>query len=563
MKKALLSLLLVAAFMPFTMAQSNDNLTVNTVNATACETYTWNVNGQTYIASTVATYLNATSDTLFVLNLTINNRYIGTETVNSDRCTYTWHGNTYHVTGLYTDTIAGNEAAGICDSIYNLQLTVSGIEVDSETISTCGEYEWHDNTYTTSGVYTDTTYRINSTDLSACAHVDLLNLSIVSTMNADVNVEHCGDYTWNDSLYTVSGLYTYTTHDSVTGCDTLYTLHLSIVVDTANQESDSACASKTWRGTSYTTSGIYSVLDTNATTHCVTYRSIALKIKQPRVSVKDTAVTGCNNILFNVSNFSGSTTKKFSESQHFDTMIYDHRWAKCYDSTINVNVTIHKSGYDTTYFTACDSFYWSMNKKTYYKTPATAPSQAFAADTFGCDSMMTLMLTIQKSPVISAINGEWNLNAGDTAVLYPTCTEGAAYKWTYGGLTSTADTLIIPNVQGNIDVALEATYDYPADGFACHDTSWITIVTFVGINGVQGTNVSLYPNPTVGQLNVESDQNITEVAIFNTLGQQVLVNSNLGNKSLMNLSNLSKGAYTMRVSLQNGETIVRKFIITK
>ena len=173
------------------------------------------------------------------------------------------------------------------------------------------------------------------------------------------------------------------------------------------------------------------------------------------------------------------------------------------------------------------------------------------------------MLTIQKSPVISAINGEWNLNAGDTAVLFPTCTEGASYKWSYGNQTSTADTLVIPNVQGNIDVALEATYNYPENGFACHDTSWITIVTFVGINGIEGTNVSLYPNPTVGQLNIESDQNISEVAIFNTLGQQVLVSRNLGNKSLMNVSNLSKGTYTMRVSLQNGETIIRKFIITK
>lgn len=550
--------------MPFTMAQSNANLTVNTENTTACGTYTWNVNGQTYTASTVATYLNATSDTLFVLNLTINTPYTGTEIVNVDRCTYTWHGNTYHVSGTYTDTVAGNAAAGICDSVFGLQLTISGIEVVNESVNTCGEYEWHDVTYTTSGIYTDTTYSINATDLSSCTHVDVLNLSIVSTMNAEESVSHCGDYTWRDGeTYPTSGDYTFTTHDTVTGCDTLHTLHLTIVVDTANQESDSACASKVWRGQTYTATGVYSMLDTNATTHCVTYRSVNLKIKQSRISTKDTVVTGCNNILFNISNFSGSTTKKFSESQIFDTMIFDHRMNKCYDSTIHIDVIILKSGYDTSYFNACDSFYWSMNKKTYYKTPEKAPSQAFAVDTFGCDSMMTLMLTIQKSPVISAINGEWNLNAGDTAVLYPTCTDGASYLWTYGSKTSTADTLIIPNVQGNIDVALEARYDYPANGFACYDTSWITIVTFVGINGVEGTNVSLYPNPTAGQLNVESDQNITEVAIFNTLGQQVLVNSNLGNKSLMNLSNLSKGAYTMRVTLQNGETIVRKFIITK
>lgn len=549
--------------MPLTMAQSASNLIVNPQNVTACETYTWGVTGETFTTDTVVTFLNATNDTLFVLNLTVNGQYVQTETISSDRCSYSWHGTTYHASGWYADTVSGNATAGICDSIFNLHLSISRTEVDNFSANTCGEYTWHDTTYTVTGVYDDTTFVPVEGSLFGCTHIDRLNLSIVTTMNVDESVEHCGDYTWHGTSYGTTGNYTFNTHDSVSGCDTLHTLHLTIVVDTATMQSDSACASKAWRGTTYTTSGIYSVLDTNATTHCVTYRSINLKIKPSRINTKDTAIEGCNNLLFTISSFSGSTVKRFSETQVFDTLVVDHRWARCYDSTIHINVTIHKSGYDTTYANACDSFYWNMNKKTYYKTPTTAPSQAFSVDTFGCDSLMTLMLTIQKSPVISAINGEWNLNAGDTAVLFPTCTEGASYKWSYGNQTSTADTLVIPNVQGNIDVALEATYNYPENGFACHDTSWITIVTFVGINGIEGTNVSLYPNPTVGQLNIESDQNISEVVIFNTLGQQVLVSRNLGNKSLMNVSNLSKGTYTMRVSLQNGETIIRKFIITK
>ena len=101
------------------------------------------------------------------------------------------------------------------------------------------------------------------------------------------------------------------------------------------------------------------------------------------------------------------------------------------------------------------------------------------------------------------------------------------------------------------------------ENFSCYDTSWITIVTFVGIDDVQGTQVSLYPNPTVGQLNIESAETIREVTIYNALGQQVLNNYISANKSQMNLSSLSKGNYTMRVILQNGETIVRKFVITK
>lgn len=558
MRKALLSLLLVAAFMPL-MAQR----TIVPVSVSACESYTWAINGQTYVNDTVVTYTNVTNDTTFVLSLSVNHAYVSNETINADRCTYNWRGNTYSLSGVYSDTVAAPAGSGLCDSIFSAYIHVASVETEVFNAHACGSYTWNDSTYTTSGTYTVTTFIPVEGSAIGCTHNEQLVLNITTTINDNQSVAHCGDYAWYGETYTTTGVYTHTTSDSLIGCDTLHTLNLTIVVDTANRESDSACYQKTWRGTNYTATGIYSILDTNSNTHCVTYRSIDLKIKTPRTPELDTAITGCNTINFIISSLAGSTTKKFSESVIFDTTLTDRRWAKCYDSTIHLNVTVHKSGYDTTYANACDSFYWNLNKRTYYRTPETNPTYAFAKDTFGCDSMMALILTVNKAPVISAINGEWHLNAGDTAVLYPTCTDGATYRWTYGNQTSTADTLRIYNVSGNIDVALEATINYPANNVACHDTSWITIVTFVGINGAQNANISLYPNPTVGMLNVECAEAVSQAVIFNALGQQVMVNNNLGTKSTLNLTNLSKGTYTIRLTLENGENIIRKFVITK
>jgi hypothetical protein len=557
MKKALLSLLLAVAIMPLAFAQDKTQRTIITFNPTACGSYTWTANGQTYTTDTVVHFINATDDTLFVLNLTINTPFVSNETVYSTRCTYDWRGTTYQQSGLYSDTIVPALGSGVCDSIYNLNLTLSNTETDVETVHTCGYYIWHGDTLTESGIYHDTAYN----SANNCTHYDDLNLNIVSTINKYTDVANCGDYHWFDTVLTTSGTYTHLYQDTTLGCDTIYNLNLTIVVDSVEMTYDSACASKTWRGNTYTESGLYVDYDTNATTHCVTYRPLTLEIKNPRTPVLDTAIEGCNGIMFSISSRMGSTNRRFTENCIFDTTLYDHRIDRCYDSTIHINVTIHKSGYDTTYVNACDSFLWDLNKRTYYTVPTTAPSYAFATDTFGCDSMMVLMLTLKKAPVITAINGDWNIQAGETAVLYPTCTSGATYKWTYGNQTSTADTLRIPNVQGNIDVSLQATLNY--NTFACHDTSWITIVTFVGIDGTESANINLYPNPTVGQLNIESAENINRVAIFNALGQQVLVNTNLGNKTVMDLTNLPKGAYTMHLALQNGETIVRKFIITK
>ena len=78
--------------MPLAMAQDNSSLEIVNNNVTACETYTWNVNGVTYTSSTVTTYLNATNDTLFVLNLTVNHPFYNAEPITSNNCSYTWRG---------------------------------------------------------------------------------------------------------------------------------------------------------------------------------------------------------------------------------------------------------------------------------------------------------------------------------------------------------------------------------------------------------------------------------------------------------------------------------------
>ena len=118
-------------------------------------------------------------------------------------------------------------------------------------------------------------------------------------------------------------------------------------------------------------------------------------------------------------------------------------------------------------------------------------------------------------------------------------------------------------MQGNVDVSLEATLNYPANGFACHDTSWITLVTFVGIDNTDAANISLYPNPTVGQLNIEASDAISQATVYNILGQQVLTLHNLGSKTTVDLTTLAKGTYTLHLALQNGQTIIRKFIINR
>ena len=133
------------------------NLTINSstasshsvsVSVSVCDTYTWSVNGQTYTASGTYTFVGTNAagcpDTK-TLVLTINNSTSSSQTVSA--CdTYTWSVNeqTYTSSGTYTST--STNAAGCpdtktlvltinpCESIVNLKLNIQGY-YDTDTNS--------------------------------------------------------------------------------------------------------------------------------------------------------------------------------------------------------------------------------------------------------------------------------------------------------------------------------------------------------------------------------------------------------------------------------------------
>lgn len=98
----------------------------------------------------------------------------------------------------------------------------------------------------------------------------------------------------------------------------------------------------------------------------------------------------------------------------------------------------------------------------------------------------------------------------------------------------------------------------PADrynyGGGLSDPIGITISSGVGIQELLSkANISLYPNPTEGVLNVKLSQYKSEVIsinIFNSKGQLVLSDEILKSSSEFNLSDLPKGVYL--VELRNG-----------
>ncbi|MDF3026907.1 MAG: hypothetical protein K0S23_1214 [Fluviicola sp.] len=310
------------------------NLTINnrtfaSVSATACNSYTWAQNGTVYNTSGSYndTITNAAGcDSVVTLNLTINQPT--TATLNQTACqTYTWpvNGMTYIASGIYTATIMN--AAG-CDSVITLNLTIGGPSASLVPVTACVSYVWPQTglTYNTSGAYNDTV-----PNMYGCDSVITLSLTINQPTTSTVFETACTSYTWAQSgtTYMTSGLYTAVIPNAA-GCDSTITLNLTINQPTTASVSATACTSYVWaqNGMTYNASGSYNDTIPNAA-GCDSVITLNLTINQPTTS--SVSATACTSYVW------AQNGMTYNASGSYNDTIPNA--AGC-DSVITLNLTI-------------------------------------------------------------------------------------------------------------------------------------------------------------------------------------------------------------------------------
>ena len=165
---------------------------------------------------------------MFLLKLSQCNPTTGSLAVSA--CdTYTWpaNSNTYTSSGAYTETLMSLSG---CDSIVTLNLTIISAENYATTVSACDSYTWvvDGNIYTSSG-----TYSLTFTNAAGCDSILTLNLTINNSTVGSENAVGCNSYSWNGNIYNTSGIYTVSLVNAG-GCDSTVTLNLTInSVDTS------------------------------------------------------------------------------------------------------------------------------------------------------------------------------------------------------------------------------------------------------------------------------------------------------------------------------------------
>ena len=315
-------------------------------------------------------------------------------------------------------------------------------------VTSCDKYVWNDSTYTESGIYTFT-----STGAKGNDSIATLALTINKSDNITLTEVACGSFEWNDSTYTASGVYVFN-GKNVKGCDSIVTLNLTINQPTVSTINETACVSYTWKDSTFTKTGVYTLKTINAK-GCDSIITLNLTVNQPSAST--VSETACESFVWNGTTYTKSGAYEFITKNAIGC-----------DSIVTLNLTINNTTTSTTNYTANNSYEW--NGKTYTESGF---YEAKLVNAKGCDSIAKLILTVNtpgKSTTIETACDKyvWNDSTYTTSGTYVFKTTGI------NGNDSTATLLLTVNKSHKITIS-----EVACGSFEWNDSTYTASGTYV------------------------------------------------------------------------------------
>ena len=374
---------------------STINLTLvvsNNVTASAydtiCETelpFTWNnVTFHTTGDSSATVTLTAVSGADSVLTMHLHVDTVVRVNADASVC----FGDTYDSLGflavitadtLLTDTVPSLLTG--CDSITTVSVTMLSPTASTVTIDTCDSFTWINGVIYTSSTDTPTVVLSNAV---GCDSTVTLHLTIRHSSDSIETITACDSAVWHGKVfYESTDTATFHTLNAV-GCDSLVTLHLTVNHSSDSIETIIACDSAVWHGITYYESTNTVTFDTINAAGCDSTVILHLTINHSKDSIE--TVIACDSAVWNGMVFHEST----------DTATYHTFTTAGCDSVVTLNLTVKNKTYGTDTQEACDSYTW-IDSVTYTESNNTATYTIAGGNAQGCDSVVTLHLTVNHS----------------------------------------------------------------------------------------------------------------------------------------------------------------------
>ncbi|PCI98141.1 MAG: hypothetical protein COB15_06500 [Flavobacteriales bacterium] len=230
----------------------------------------------------------------------------------------------------------------------------------------------------------DGTYNILIEDGNGCQYTEIITLTEPPIITGtDVQVV-CNSYTWHGITYNSSTNTPTFTETNIAGCDSIVTLDLTINNSNTGTDVQVACNSYTWHGTTYTSSTNTPIFTETNVAGCDSIVTLDLTINN---------VVNSTDVVIACVSYTWIDGNNYTTSNNTATQTLLGGSVNGCDSIVTLDLTINNSNTGTDVQVACNSYTWHG---TMYTSSTNTPTFT-EINAAGCDSIVTLDLTINNS----------------------------------------------------------------------------------------------------------------------------------------------------------------------
>ena len=337
--------------------------------------------------------IRVTQDTTFTANFT---KTIHTGAIQATICsneTYDFNGRVLSTSGAYTDTL---QTINGCDSIVTLTLAVNPVANTNLAVAICEGSAYTENGFNVSeaGTYTQTLQTING-----CDSVVTLTLTVNPVASTTLSAAICEGSTYSENGFNVNEAGTYTqTLQTVNGCDSIVTLTLTVNPVESTNLTAAIC-----EGSAYTENG-FNVSEAGTYTQNLQTINGCDSIVTLNLSVNPVA-----SITLSAAICEGSTyTENGFNVSEAGTYTQNLQTINGCDSIVTLNLAINPVASTNLTAAICEGSSYTENG--FNASEAGTYTQNLQTVN-GCDSIVTLTLTVNPTYNITI---DASINEGET-----------------------------------------------------------------------------------------------------------------------------------------------------